>query len=422
MRRWANFIFLFGVLIGRTGAAAETLDLPTCYQLALERSQTVAIANEEIVQAQARFQQALGSILPHVTFTVKETLQDPASNAGTTNSFQQTFTRLSTPETDFKLTQPLFRGFQELTALKISKIDQKQQALRKQDAERLLFLDVATAYLTVALIERDISTTRQIIAVSRKQLGTLKERIALGKNRDSEGALQETNLSLLEADLEKRLGDKKVAYEMMSFLTGLDPQPPLDLRAPMLQSLQPVDSYLVEGGARPDLQADIQGIGIAKGRVKFEKGALLPHADFEANYYPYRVGFLRDIQWDAQFSLSVPVFNFETLGNIKDAQSKAKQAEYKAEEKRRRIIDEIKKSYEAYQSSRLQWKKYSEATQKAQHSHQLQLNDFSLGLINALDVLQSQQTWFEAMRQRDTSEIQAYLNWVKLQISAARLP
>lgn len=413
---------LFAVLLAGKTWATETVNLSTCYSLALERSQVVAIANEDIVQAQARFQQALGSLLPQLSFEVKEILQDPAANPSSTNTFQQTFTRLSTPSTDFKLTQPLFRGFQEFNALKISNLDQREKALRKIDAERLLFLDVAIAYLTVARIERDIETTRKIIVVSRNQLGTLQKRIALGKNRDSEGAQQDTNLSLLEADLVKRLGDKKVAYEMMSFLTGLDPHPPLDLRPPMLQPPEKLEDFLISGGGRPDLQADIQGIGIAKGVVKIKKGDLLPHADLEANYYPYRVGFLGEIQWDTQFSLSVPLFNFETLGNIKDAQSKAKQAEYRAEEKRRRVVDEIKKAYDSYQSTREQWRKYSTATRKARRSHELQVNDFGLGLINALDVLQSQQTLFEAMRQRDSSEIQAYLEWVRLQVAAARLP
>jgi Outer membrane protein len=421
MKRLGLIIFSFAWLPVQ-GFAAEPMNLMECYRLSLERSQTVAISKEEIARAEARFQQALGSVLPKVTFFASEQLQDPAATSTTDDSFETTFTRLSTPSTQFNLHQPLFRGFQEINAIKTSKFDRQQQVYRWQNAQRLLFSEVANAYLLIARIDRNIATTKRILGVSRRQLGTLKQRISLGKNRESEESLQSTNLTLLEADLIRQQGDLRVGYELLSFYTGLDPQPPINTRAPILEPLQPVESFLESGANRADLQADIKGIDIAKGLVKVEKGKLLPTVDLDVNYYPYRVGFLRDIQWDANINLAVPIFNWETLGTIKEAKIRSKQAEYQAEQTRRTVVDEIKRSYESYQASRAQWKKYAQASQQAQRTYELQTSDFSIGLINALDVLQTQETWFEALRARDNSEILAYFDWLKLQIASARLP
>lgn len=422
MKRLGMLLILTCMGFWSSITAANEMNLMECYRISLERSQTVAISKEEIARAEARFQQALGSSLPKLTFFASETLQDPAATSTTSDSFETSFTRLSTPATQFNLKLPLFRGLRELNALKTARVDRQQQVYLWINAQRLLLSEVANAYLLIARIERNIVTTKKIIAVSRRQLGVLQQRIALGKNRESEESLQATNLSLLEADLIKQQGDLKVAYELLSFYTGLDPHPPISTKAPVLETLQPMDNYVESGAARPDLQADIQAIDVAKGLEKIEKGKMLPTLDAEANYYPYRVGFLKDIQWDAGFNLAVPIFNWETLGTIKEAKVRSKQAEYQAEQSRRVVLDDIKRSYEAYQSSRAQYKKYSEASQKAQRTYELQSTDFGMGLINALDVLQTQETWFEALRARDTAEILAYYDWIKLQIASARMP
>jgi outer membrane protein len=403
-------------------AAEEKISLAECYRLALQRSDIVAISNEEIVQAEARYMQALGSVLPKIAFLATETLQDPAVNTAATNTFQETFTRLSTPQLAVNLKQPIFRGFREFNALRASRADQAQKKLLKIEAERQLFLDVVVAYLTIAEIERDIDTTKKIITVSQRRITDLKERIGLGKSRESEGSLQETNLSLLQADLEQKMGDRRVAYEMLSFFTGLDPSPPIQTKNPSSEKPQAMDYYVTMGGNRPDVQASLEAINVAVGLAKIEKGNLLPTADLDANYYPYRVGFLKEINWDAKFSLAVPIFNFETLGNIKEANSRVKQAEYQAEEIRRQALTEIKKSFEAYQYSRGVYGKYSVATGNANKSYLLQVGDFEKGLINNQDVLESQNTLFSAMRLRDTAEIGVWINWFRLQIASGILP
>ncbi len=413
---------LLGVA-SRPAAAAQTMTLVECYQQALEYSRVVAISKEQIQQAKARFTQALGEILPKITFEASELLQDPAAQAAETgNNVGQTLTRLSRPELRLHFEQNLFRGFQEIQALKLSKLDKKRQILLEQDVERLLMQDVATAFITIALIEREISTTEKIISVSRSQVGELKKNIDLGKSRESEGTEQLADLSLLEADLERQRGQRRVAYEMLSFLTGLDPQPPIAIDGSLPIAPEPLDYYVARAQGRPDVRATQTELQIAKGETKLRQGELLPQAALNANVYPYRVGFLSEIDWDAEFTLAVPLFNGVTIGRIQESKSLAKQAEFRAEQQRRIAVHETKENYEALESSQRQFAKFKRATEVSERSYRQQSRDFQLGLLNNFNLLQSQRTWFTAMRQRDVSQAQMWADWIKLLIVSGVLP
>ncbi|MFO1519015.1 MAG: TolC family protein [bacterium] len=409
-------------------AAAEKtgkIGLQECYELAIKRSETVAISDEEIKRVKARYIQALGSALPVIAFNGQEFLQDDSSqgNSGTAaGSVANTLTRFSTPQVALTLNQTLFDGFKVINALKLTHADRRLQHYKKEDVERLLFRDVATAFYAIAKIEQDIRTSQKIIGVLKGQIGELKDRVKLGKSRVSEQIAQEADLSLLEADLVKKQGDRRVAYEMLSFLTGLDPQPPIDVRDPVDRKIKPVEDYLAQAESRPDILASKESFEIAKGNVKIKKGDLLPNATATANIYPYRVGFRSDILWDATFNLNVPVFNLTTWGNIKDAKLQAKQAEIQSQLTRRQAMSEVKQAYEAYQSSHLQYRKYQYASQKAEESYQKQVEDFRLNLITNLDVLQSERTWLDALRSRDTAKAQLWSDWASLVITIGALP
>jgi len=405
-----------------SGAAEKKMDLMECYELALARSEQVAISDQEIARAQALYTQALGSVLPKLSINVQEILQDSSSQSDGAGQVGSTFTQFSRPSVAVTLKQPIFKGFKEFRALKLAKVNESQKRLLKRNAERLLFQDVVLAFLTIVKIERDIETFQKIIQVERRSIAELKERVRLGKSRDSEAALLETDVALNEAQLEQKRGERQIAYDSLAFLTGLNPQPQIDYGSPPVRDLKPLEYYAGLLEARPDVQAARDAVQLAQGEVKIRQGDLLPAADVTANYYPYRAGFQRDIKWDATFNVGIPVFNWETVGQIREAKTLAKQAQLQEELTRRGAGTEVQKSYDGYISSRNQFQKFQSASDKARISYNLQAKDFTDSLINTIDLLQSQQTWLDALRQRNTSEVQTWLDWLALQVTAGVMP
>ncbi|HKY64235.1 MAG TPA: TolC family protein [bacterium] len=420
MRRFLILLLLLGA--GRLEAAEPKMSLEECYRYALQRSETVAISEQEIARAQAIYTQALGSVLPKLSINVSELLQDSSASSDGAGEVGTTFTQFSRPSVAVTLTQPIFRGFKEFRAIKLAKINESQQRLLWRNAERLLFQDVVVSFLTIVKLERDIETFQSILKVQRSSLGELNERVRLGKSRDAEGALLGAEIALNEAELERLRGTRQIAYDSLAFLTGLSPQPPIAYDNPPVRDLKPLEYYMTKVDNRFDVEAARDASQIARGEIKIRQGDLLPQADVVANYYPYRAGFQRDIKWDATFNVGIPVFNWETVGFIREAKVRAKQSELQEELTRRTASTEIQKSYDGYVSSVNQYKKFVNASSKARQSYDLQSKDFTDALITTIDLLQSQETWLEALRQRNTAEAQAWLDWLGLQVTSGILP
>ncbi len=423
MIRRINILGLFLFLALPLQAAEPKMTLEECYGAAVVYSERVAISREEINLAKARFTQVLGEILPKINLVAQESLQDPAAQTtGGDSNVQSTLTRLSRPEIRVNFFQPLFRGFQEFQALKITKLDRREKELLLKDAERLLFQDVAVAFFTIALVESEIKTTEQIISVSRSQVGAIQKRVELGKSRESEGSEQAADLALLEAELEKQRGQKTVAYEMLSFLTGLVPQPPI--RVVRVEQIPDpsLPEFVAHAENRVDVQAARDNAAIAQRETKIRQGELLPRVDAEANVYALRVGFVKEIDWDAEIRLTQPLFNGTTIGRIQEAKANARIANFQAEERRRIAVHETRQNFDSFTSSVRQFLKFQNAARLSEKSYRLQSQDFRLGLLNNFDLLQSQRLWFSALRQRDTAAAQAWVDWYKLQTSAGVLP
>jgi outer membrane protein TolC len=420
MKRWwlACLVFL---IFPASAEAEEGLTLKQCYELALAYSDRVAISNEEINAARARFSQGLGEVLPQITFQFSELLQDPSGSGGN-NPVGQTFTRLSRTQGAFNFQQILFRGFQEYQGLKILRLEETRTRQEKAEVERLLFQDVAIAFYTAGLIERDIATDKMIREVIQKRVNDLAERVKLGKSREGELAQEKAALALLEADIVREEGQRAVAYEMMSFLTGVDPMPPLRWSDPVTDPDRPVAAYLEQIPGRPDLEAAQTTTEIAKRNIDFVRGNFLPTVDLEANVYTFRPGFQSDIHWDTEIRAEVPIFKYQNFGAYREAKIRSKQSDLEAENLLRIARREVQDAYESYMSSRAQYQSYLQAVSLSYQNFLLQNEDFKLGRATNLDVLTAQRTWLESLEQRNRSEAQTWLDWTQLQIASGVMP
>lgn len=421
MKRSLCLLLFFSLAVPLPVSAEEKLTLKQCYDLALAYSDVVAVSTEEIQLAKARFGQALGEVLPQISYQITEFLQDPSDSGSTADSVGRTFTQLSRTTGAFNFQQILFRGFQAYQALKIARLDQNRTRQQKQDVERLLFQDVAIAFYTIALIERDIQSTQMIIGVVQDRIVELKKRVELGKSREGELTQEEALLALLEADLERKTGQRIVAYEMMSFLTGKDPMPPVAPSDP-IHSDQPLDYYLEQVHGRPDLEAARTSAEMAQRNIAIARGNFLPRVDLDANVYTFRPGFQSGILWDTQITGEVPIFRYQNFGAYQGAKVEAKQAGLEAENLLRVARREVKDAYEQLDSSRAQYRQYARAVGLAYENFNLQNADFKLGKATNLDVLTAQRTWLESLDQKNRSQVQTWLDWTNLQVASGVMP
>lgn len=400
-------------------ATAKTVTLRDCYQLAVKNSETASIADEDIQQVRAQYQQVIGAITPQVSLSAAEMLQEKVA---TTDAFSTTFNRFSTPGVAISLTQPIFHGFIDLYGLRSKKAELKEKGFLKKEAMRNLFQDVASTYYSIATLERSIQTTHLILSALYEQSSEINHWWKLGKIRESELATHKASIAILEAGLEKMRGERKVGYEVLSYLTGVDTPLAIILENPLDKKILKVTDYLNAASGRSDVQAAKQRLQQAKEGVRMAKGKLYPELDVDANYYPYRTGVQENVDWDVTFSLSLPVFNLTNLGKIKEAKSIQVQSQLQEKQRQRLAESEIKQAHTALVSSLAQLKKFQNAATLAGKSYHLNYQDYHLGMATQLDVLMARQSWFETLQERNAAEVQTWLHWINLQTSAGVFP
>jgi outer membrane protein len=426
VRIFLILIFLSVFAWAAPARADGTLTLRDCYRMALARSESLAIQEDTIRIAEAHYLQALGNVLPHLNTIATEVIQDTgggAAGGGGSSAVGNTLTRRSRPEVTIQLTQPLFQGFREFKALHIANAEKSRNSLQTDRARQILFSDVARAYYTVMQVERIFDTQSSLIGTLSNRTKELRDRIEIGKSRNSELLTTESQLAVVQANLEATRGQIVTSREFLGFLVGASVTQKLVDEFKTPERLAPVTTYVATLEGRPDIGASAESVRLAQGKLDFEKGALYPTLDFVGNYYPYRVGFLKDINWDLTFTLNIPIFQGGlTRGRIREAAVQLNQAQLSDSESNRQGELEVRQAYESLKSALAQQAALQRSESKANESFQVQQNEYRLGLVNNLDVLQALRTLQEQKLEALQEYYDAKLQYLNLLVAAGQLP
>ncbi len=402
----------------------KTFSLSTAFQESVKQSESLASQEQTIRIAEAHYLQALGTVLPHLNAKASEVIQDTTTTtSGSGNSVNTTLTRRSRPEVAINLQQPLFQGFREFRSLGISTAEREKNRLNVARVKQLLFADVARAYYTVLEVEQELKIQQSIRGTLQQRILDLKNRMNLGKSRESELLATQSQLATLQAKIEATQGLVSTARDLLAFLVGHPVQQPLEDAFKVPNTLPSLDNWLAKLEQRPDRGSTHEAVRLAKGKLGYEKGDRYPTVDLNANYYPYRVGFQNDIHWDMTFSLNLPLFSGGAMrGRIREAAAQLKQTELAEQETRRRSELELTQAYHKLAAARSQETALQRAETSAKAGYQAELADYQLGLINNLNLLQSLRDLQENRLANNQAHYQTKLEYLQLLLAAGDLP
>ena len=407
-------------------ALAQTpLTLEECYQLALKKSEQISIKEQDIRNAESKYAQAIGAVLPNVRFKGSEFLQDDSSNPEGAGSVGATLTRFSTPLLTFNAKQPIFQGLREFYGLASVRAQKRATQAQLEHAKRLLFMDVVNAFYTVIQIEQEKQTLMDSQKALQERMTELRERVQLGKSRRSDEINTEAELAIHQAGLDAINGSLENAKEALAFL--------LDTRANevVLQDTFTLPQEILDETAvthevekRPDIRAATETLNSSKSLLSAQKGEHFPTINAEANYYPYRVGFLSPVHWDALFTVDFPIFTGgQTKSKVQQAKIQMKQAELRLSLQKRQASTEINNAYNSFVSSQKQVRSFGIAAVKGKENYNAVAKDYLLGLTNNLEVLGIMMTLEDIRRNYHRSMAQAKINYFNLKrVSGEKLP
>ncbi len=391
--------------------AKEALTVLDCHELALWRSEALALAAEETVRLQARYARAMATLFPQVTFGASVTRQDASGR------------QRQDAEYKLALHQPVFAGFREFHAMR------QQSALRRaaehglRRARVLLYLDVAIAFHAVRQADRDAATTRQTLALAEERLQELEERQRAGITRRTEVLAQVAEVASARARLDELLGVRAVAWEGLRFLTGLEGERPLEDDAAETPDPGPAAAWIARAlKHRRDLDARREEIIAGEEAVGAAKGARWPRAGLDAAYWLHRESAFDAGDWELTFGVDVPLVDRGTREAVREAESSVRSARLELERLGREVVLEINDAHAGVGTLRSALVSLEQALASAEEHHELVRAEYRLGIATNLEVLTALNTLERARLGRDRARTELKLASARLWTAAGLLP
>jgi outer membrane protein TolC len=389
-------------------------DLPQCYAWAKEQSESLHMQAEQVYQLEQQYKQALAGALPNLSFNASDKWQKTGGGTYFT----------SQPQVNFSLFQPLFSGLREYAAMAAFKHQGQAAELQIKRAQALLFQDVSSAFYLVVSLEAQLGNAHMALDLTTSRIKELKRFENLGRSRHSEVVLVESQEASLIAEEESLKGQIAVARELLSFLTGKEiGQTKLLDKLERLHSVDPEERILARAYDRNDVLALRKQLDAQKDQLRLAKGAWLPTVGFSGNYYLKRMPSLEPVKWDAGLAAGIPLFaGGGQLAAVREAQSQVSQAQYNFELGLRQARSQIHSAYMTLRAAVSSADAAEKAYLKADESYRLDSQEYRLGLVTNLDVLQALNSMLNAKTIFDTDVVQTKLDLLRLKVASEELP
>lgn len=395
------------------------LTLTSAYQYALRRSETVAIRREVITETRGRYLQALGRALPQLSFGFDYTRQSVPPGT-TIPSF---FARRSTTAERLTLSQTLYPGASEFTAVSIAGVERQQRVAEWNRERQLLLGDVSEAFFLVLEQQETVVVLRDIDRVLAEQQTAINERIRVGRSRVSERVNTQVLIAQNQAAVEQVVFQGRGSRDLLASLTGLPQIGALVDTGPTLPAVESRERYEEMAASRPDVIAAEKAVVIAQRQVSIAKSAFFPTFSLNGNYYLHRTGPLSGFKWDITLTADLPLLPVvQTLGTIRQNQALVREAELQYRLTSRTARLDVDTAWDNLQSALAVQRANQKAVDAATENYRLQQQDYQLSLINTIEFLQSIQSLQQVRLNYISAVYQTKRAYWQLLVAAGRTP
>lgn len=400
MRTWLPYALGMATAIGlaiptQTPASAQSL----------EQALTAAYANNPTLAAQRAslraidegVSQALGNWRPSVSLT------GDLARAHTYNTTRSSSTRgqVRSPRgAEINITQPLFRGFRTVSAVREAKSSVKAERARLTGVEQTVMVNVATSFMSVvrdqAILELNINNEQ----VLKRQLEATRDRFEVGEITRTDVHQAEARHAGATADRVTAEGNLETSRATYFNVVGeapgrlVQPDPIAGLPESKAQAMEMAQKYY------PTVVAAEFDERVARERVRGIRGELLPTVSL--------VGKLsRDLESASNSSrvdegsitaqISIPIFQQGIVySRLRAAKQTASAERLQTDQARRNAVEMATTSWEALTTARARIKSFSAQVEANEIALEGVQREAAVGSRTVLDVLDAEQELLDA--------------------------
>ena len=411
--------------------SVKAMDISTLYQLAVQNDAEFQSLKAQYKADIIEPKVSRAKLLPQISLEANRSRVDDQKIRGRAfgqNSNSATYS-YSVDNYSLNLNQPLFRAQYYIELSQSKSIAQKAQ-LQLELARQDLIIRLATAYLDILTLQKNLLFTKAERDAVQKQYEQSKQRLQVGSDtlantRKAEATYDLVNATLI--DSENSLQIKKLSLRLIvgqdigtlaSFNADIVPQrpTPTDINAW-------VD---IAHNENLELLAEKLTTNIAADEVKRQKSDHLPKVDLYANHgeTDIRGGpAARTIRGNEfGISMSLPIFSGgETYYLTKQAIYRYESAMQSLEQAYREVDQKMRSTYLDLMNDINRMSALQKTIVSAQLSYESNEQGFKVGRLDAVDVLLAIEELYQAQRDYAEAQHNYILNTLRLKHVAGRL-
>ncbi len=400
-------------------AEKTTMNLWDVYALAVKHTETLASSVENVEQAKAQDNQALGAWLPQIYLNDTYAGQSSQYITGSASSL------FAPPDNSFYLSgaETILSGLSQVAALQGAgaNIDFQNYNLRNQS--RQLLLNVANAFYNVLALEEATTAYEKSKELNEQTLEIEKKWQKMGRSRTADVSNTQAQLAQVLADMENTKTQLVQARENLSTLANIPADQPLvseESYAIPTYSPQDAESKV---DLRPDVKAAQSNVEIADAQLLQAHGEHLPTLAVEGQYFLQKDGGSPTADWNLQLVASLPLFEGgQIIAQEDSAASKKRQAEMQLSLIRRTAFDDVRQAYKSLIQSVGQTDAYQKAVDAYQSAYQDVLHDYKLNLTTNLELLQTMTSLENTQINFVKAKYQTLYDQLWLKVATGELP
>jgi outer membrane protein len=400
-------------------AQKSSMNLWDVFALAVKHTETLASSAENVEQAKAQNNQALGAWLPQVF--LNDTWGTQSNQYITGNP---TFTPPSSYNTLYlSAAETVISGLTQIAALQGAGANIDYQNYNFRNQSRTLLLNVANAFYNVLALEEAETAYEKSQDLNQQILVVEKKWQQMGRSQTEDVANTEALLAQVLADMENNKFQLAQARETLSTLANIPADQSLVSEETFGTPTYTAEEAETKVDERPDVEAAKFNVDIADAQLLQAHGEHLPTLAVEGDYYLQDNNDNPTPDWNLELVASLPLFEGGQIVAQEDsAASKKRQAEMNLSLIRRTAFDDVREAYKSLVDSMSETDAYQKAVDAYQADYQDVLHDYKLNLTTNLQLLQTMTSLETTQISYLKAKYQALYDQIWLKVATGELP
>ncbi len=403
----------------------EQWDLSSCIQYALENNiQIRSLRVDQAVDEQTLIQ-AKGQRMPNLNSSVGQTYTNSKNTNPVIGGFQTQSNFAGTYSLNSNWT--LFEGGYVKQNVEQNQMAVQQAALNVEQTANNITLQITQAYLTILYSKETVNYLKDVLTSSEAQLVQAKQKLAVGSIAQKDLAQIQSQYASDQYALVNAENNYQENILALKQILLIPSSQTFEVYFPKTDSLAIKETlpdfnavYTSAYNILPQIKIGKLGVDMANLDLKKSFSQYWPtlslNAGISTGYsdnqnYEYPTQLNKNLYERAGLSLSIPIYNRNTFKtNVEKSRLNLQKSNLNMKDAENTLMQNVEQAHLNAQTGQSRLKAAVDQLNAARTSYEISDQQFSLGMLNTVELLQQKNTYLSAEQEYTQAKYMAILN------------